>query len=313
MKSLVLTLVGLFAVSPCLVHAKIERVVEKSFPVSSAGQLLVRTQGGAISVRTDPQASTVIVKARQVLETSSESEADQLLSKLTLEIGQSGNEIKAQARYPEPPTGFSLKKWPPVVVHFDVSVPAGFNADLATSGGDITLTDLRGNAKVATSGGDLRLGRIRGKVDGSTSGGDIALESHTEAAKLSTSGGDIRVIESLAPATLTTSGGEIVVEMANSAVKATTSGGDIRVNLADAVVESVVLVSSGGDVAVTLGKTSAFHLDASTSGGDVKARGLVLEIEKGAPGKSKLVGRVNGGGPEMKLRTSGGDVRVSVR
>ena len=313
MKSLVVTLVGLFAVSPCLLHAKIERIVEKSFAVSSSGQLMVRTQGGAISVRTDPKASTVVVTARQVLETSSESEADQLLSKLTLEIEQSGSEIKAQARYPDRPAGFTWKKWPPVIVHFDVSVPSGFNADLATSGGDITLTDLQGNAKVATSGGDLRLGRIRGSVEGSTSGGDITLGSHTEAAKLKTSGGDIRVVESLASATLTTSGGDIVVEMAKAAVNATTSGGDVRVKLADVVVGPVGLVSSGGDISVTLGKTSAFHLDASTSGGEVKVPGLVLEIEKGAPGKSRLVARVNGGGPEVKLKTSGGDVRVSVR
>jgi hypothetical protein len=57
-------------------------------------------------------------------------------------------------------------------------------------------------------------------------------------------------------------------------------------------------------------KGVGFKLDASTSGGDVDAEGLTLTIEKGGVGKSKLIGDVNGGGPRLKLRSSGGDIKV---
>jgi hypothetical protein len=57
-------------------------------------------------------------------------------------------------------------------------------------------------------------------------------------------------------------------------------------------------------------KGAGFHLDASTSGGEVRADGLTITLEHGGSGKSKLVGAVNGGGPRLKLRTSGGDVRI---
>jgi hypothetical protein len=45
----------------------------------------------------------------------------------------------------------------------------------------------------------------------------------------------------------------------------------------------------------------------------VKASGLTITIEKGGTGKSRLVGSVNGGGPRLKLRSSGGDVSVHTR
>jgi hypothetical protein len=55
---------------------------------------------------------------------------------------------------------------------------------------------------------------------------------------------------------------------------------------------------------------AGFELDASTSGGDVRAEGLTITIAKGGVGKSRLAGSVNGGGPILKLRSSGGDISV---
>jgi DUF4097 and DUF4098 domain-containing protein YvlB len=68
--------------------------------------------------------------------------------------------------------------------------------------------------------------------------------------------------------------------------------------------------TSGGDVKVTLPQSAAFDLDASTTGGEVKARELKITVEDGGVGKRKLVGKVNGGGPKLVLRSSGGDVTV---
>ena len=56
------------------------------------------------------------------------------------------------------------------------------------------------------------------------------------------------------------------------------------------------LDTSGGDVRAKVSHDAAFNLDASTSGGDVKADGLTITIEKGGVGRSKLAGKVNGGG-----------------
>ena len=43
------------------------------------------------------------------------------------------------------------------------------------------------------------------------------------------------------------------------------------------------------------------------------ARVIAFAGQKGGTGKSRLVGSVNGGGPRLKLRSSGGDVTVRTR
>jgi hypothetical protein len=70
------------------------------------------------------------------------------------------------------------------------------------------------------------------------------------------------------------------------------------------------LSTSGGSVQATVSRDAAFRLDASTSGGDVSADGLTITIDQGGIGKSNLSGDVNGGGPMLRLHTSGGDIRI---
>jgi hypothetical protein len=74
--------------------------------------------------------------------------------------------------------------------------------------------------------------------------------------------------------------------------------------------EECSLSTSGGSVNVTVDKTAAFRLDASTSGGGVDATGLTLTLESNSRDRGRLAGTVNGGGPLLKLRSSGGGISV---
>jgi hypothetical protein len=65
-------------------------------------------------------------------------------------------------------------------------------------------------------------------------------------------------------------------------------------------------------VTATVDKSAAFRLDASTSGGSVDAQGLTMTLE-GRTRRNRLAGDVNGGGPLLKLRSSGGGVAVKTR
>ena len=73
------------------------------------------------------------------------------------------------------------------------------------------------------------------------------------------------------------------------------------------------LSTSGGEVKATVGSSVGLHLEARPSGGDVNASGLTIRIDQGGPGKSTLTGDVNGGGPVLRLRSSGGDIDVISR
>ena len=84
----------------------------------------------------------------------------------------------------------------------------------------------------------------------------------------------------------------------------------ISARLQGPLLEDAVLSTSGGSVTAWVEEGTGFQLDARTSGGGVKAEGVTIKIESGSLGRSKLVGEVNGGGPTLKLRSSGGNINV---
>ena len=320
----------LLATTAISADAKIVRAVEKSFAVQPGGLLKASTQGGDIEVRT-ADTNEVKVTARQTIHAATDAKADELLEKLTLTMEQRGNDVILEAKYEEKRFRWSMN-WPPVQVDFVVTVPKSFNADLKTaasevqgradaglfkatinldlrtSGGDITVGDLQGNVKAHTSGGDLKFARIGGDLTGTTSGGDIELKESAARAKLNTSGGDIVIERANGPTEVSTSGGDIHISSVRELISANTSGGDIHAEIDGTLKQDTVLSTSGGDVKLKLRNDFGFRLDASTSGGEVDAAGLTIKLERGGNGKSRLVGNVNGGGPTLKLRSSGGDI-----
>jgi hypothetical protein len=301
--------VGLLLASPSFLEAKITRTVEKTFSVESGGKLMAVTQGGDITIRTaDTQQVHVLVK--QVIRTSTEQEADAILKKLTLTLEQAGNDVIAESKYEPRGPGKWFGSWPPVSVSFEVTVPKHFNLNLNTSGGDIAVASLRGDVRARTSGGNLKFDRIDGDIDAGTSGGHIWLKEGTARAKLHTSGGNIEVERAGGPTEVSTSGGNIRLKSVEELLSATTSGGDVQALITGPIKRNLNLSTSGGKVVVEVAKDTGFRLDASTSGGEVRADGITITLEKGANGKNQLVGSVNGGGPELKLRSSGGDIRI---
>ena len=96
---------SLLAFTPLFAHAKIERVVEKSFRVQPGGSLKVETQGGNVRVETSDE-PTVKVVARQIIKADSERKADEILEKLQLVIEQSADGVTATSKYEKKPSGF---------------------------------------------------------------------------------------------------------------------------------------------------------------------------------------------------------------
>ena len=70
--------------------------------------------------------------------------------------------------------------------------------------------------------------------------------------------------------------------------------------------EDASLTTSGGSITARLPSDVAIDIDASTSGGRVKSEFDV----SGKVKKQRIRGKINGGGPELELHTSGGSVRV---
>jgi hypothetical protein len=271
--------------------------------------LRVETHGGGIQVSPGGD-GTVRVTARQKIRASSEAEADELLRKLELTFEQNGNDVRVVSKYERQPWGFRIGAWPPVQVDLVITVPASFATDLHTSGGSITIGNLGGKAHLRTSGGSIKAGKIGAQVNARTSGGSITVEAAGAEVDLETSGGSITVGNVAGPARISTAGGSIRIGSVENTLRAHTSGGSIRAAIAGALKEDCVLSTSGGSVRVNVDKAAAFRLDASASGGSVDAEGITLMLEKGGSNRSRLAGAVNGGGPLLKLRSSGGGITL---
>jgi DUF4097 and DUF4098 domain-containing protein YvlB len=291
--------------------AKIDREVEKTFEVQPGVHLKVATMCGNISVNSSGDTKVHIV-AKEHIHADSEAEADEMVKKLELTMEQSGNDVTASASY-EHSMGLHWGNWPPVQVDFIVTVPSGASADLKTSGGDVVVDDLDGAVVAHTSGGDIKLGTIGGDIDAGTSGGNVGIVQGRGKVRLETSGGNISAKRLIGPSDLRTSGGDIKVEDVENTIIAETSGGDVKATFIGDIKGDCKLSTSGGQVKASVSKTAAFHLKASTSGGEVDADGLTITIDHGGTGKSELSGSVNGGGPDLKLRSSGGDIEIQTR
>lgn len=160
--------------------------------------------------------------------------------------------------------------WNSLKVKYQITVPKRFNLDLDTSGGSIEIEDITGEIKVRTSGGSISVGDVNG---------DISLH---------------------------TSGGSIRTEDVMGEIDAHTSGGSINVTFAKQPLKDASLTTSGGSITARLPSNVAIDIDASTSGGRVKTEFDV----SGKVKNQRIRGKINGGGPEIELHTSGGSVRV---
>jgi hypothetical protein len=301
----------LVASTVSIASAKIDREVEKTFVVQPGMHLKVTTMAGNVTVNSSGDTKVTIV-AKEHIHADSEEEADDVLKKLDLSMELNGNDVVASASYGHS-VGLHFGNWPPVQVDFIVTVPSSASVDLKTSGGDIIVDDLDGSVEAHTSGGDIKLGTIGGEIEAATSGGNVVIAQARAKANLSTSGGNISAKRLLGPSDLRTSGGDIKIDDIENSLEAETSGGDVKAAFTGELKGDCKLSTSGGQVKAIVSKTAGFHLKASTSGGEVDAEGLTITIDHGGSGKSELSGEVNGGGPELKLHSSGGDIVVETR
>ena len=210
---------------------------------------------------------------------------------------------------------------------FTVRLPRDTRADISTSGGSIDGSRLSGASRLRTSGGGIRARDISGPLDARTSGGSIDARNIAGDVIAGTSGGGIAVADIRGSARAETSGGAIQIDGVAGNIYAGTSGGGVRVRGAGGRIEAHSsggpitvsfapsngrggdLSTSGGSVVAEVDPKVALSIDAATSGGDVRSE--VPLLTRGTTSQRALRGDLNGGGPLLRLRTSGGGVRIA--
>jgi DUF4097 and DUF4098 domain-containing protein YvlB len=287
-----------------------ESRLEKNLKLEPGGTFTLKTDVGAVRIKGTGQSGA------RVVVTSKRDDLDDIL-RFEWNEGAGSASVTAKKKH-----RFSL--FENIRVTFEVEVPAKTRVDVDTSGGSIVLRSLEGEAKLETSGGgidvedhtsdvvahtsggSISLAHIRGKAKIDTSGGGIHAREISGTLDAETSGGSIDVDDVKGDIHAHTSGGGIEIREAGGRVDADTSGGSVETRFAKGNARGGTIESSGGGVSVAVDPNVGLSIDAS--GSSVHAD--IPVTVHGDISRHHLQGKLNSGGETLRVRTSGGSVRI---
>ena len=187
-----------------------------------------------------------------------------------------------------------------------------------TGGGAIEIQSCAQGAVIETGGSSITVRHCNGKVKASTGGGSIDLSDVGGPAEIETGGGSIRLTSAKGHVHAETGGGGIELYGVPSA-SAETGAGGITVKLVNTGSErhDSDLETAAGDITVYIASDVAINVRASVDMGNGHQitsdfQDIKVTSEGGQWGPKTLMaeGRLNGGGPLLKVHTSTGDICI---
>ncbi len=266
--------------------------IKRNFNVSATGTLEMSDLTGDIDITVSLKNEVQILE-RLRMDVYTEEEAKRALEDRKASYTQSGDRVIVR--------GEGRRSRESLESSFQISVPAAFNLDITTSGGNISARQIKGTSRLRTSGGNVTLLEVGGTVRATTSGGNVDVRDSDGDIDVKTSGGNLDLERIKGALVGATSGGNITLRGATKDVRLRTSGGDVEIIDTEG---AVTASTSGGNVRV---ENVRGRVEASTSGGDVILRNIKQEVDAATSGGDiDAVGLFGA----ARLRTSGGDVQL---
>jgi len=272
--------------------------ISRTFDVSSGGRLVLDLEtGGEIIIRG---------WSRNQVEVHVEidgSDADEV----TVEFDESSRAIEIFSEFES--------RRARADVAMEINVPANFNLEIATTGGDVEISGVNGKIEGSSMGGDLMLSDLQGELEMSTMGGDIELSNSEVDGSLHTMGGDVSISDVTGNIDGTTMGGDVTYDNVRSSrsgsrdeVEISSMGGDVSV---DEALFGADVHTMGGDIEIN---RAAEYVKATTMGGDIDVEELSGWIEANTMGGDIVVNMVGGtdGDRHVELESMGGDIELTV-
>ncbi len=185
-----------------------------------------------------------------------------------------------------------------------------------TGGGSIEIMSASQGASIETGGGGIDVRQCTGKVKAETGGGSIDLGDIGGSAEIDTGGGTIHLASAKGHVEAHTGGGGIELYGVPSA-RAETGAGGIVVKLVKtgAPPSDSMLETSAGDITVYIAADVAISVRASVDlanghriTSDFPDIHISSEGNQWGPRTLNAEGKLNGGGPVLKVRTTTGDI-----
>lgn len=185
-----------------------------------------------------------------------------------------------------------------------------------TGGGSIDIQSCAQGATIETGGSSIRVSHCNGMVKASTGGGSVDLSDVGGPADIETGGGSIRLTSAKGHVHAETGGGGIELYGVPSA-RAETGAGGITVKLVNTGGDrrDSDLETGAGDITVYIASDVAINVRASVDMGnghritsDFSDIHVSSEGDQWGPKTLTAEGKLNGGGPLLKVHTSTGDI-----
>lgn len=187
-----------------------------------------------------------------------------------------------------------------------------------TGGGGVVIEAGAQGATIETGGGSVEVRQCNGMVRVSTGGGSVDLKDVGGSAEIETGGGTIRLNSAKGHVHAATGGGGIELYGVPSATAETGAGG-ITVKLVNTSGErrDSELETGAGDITLYIASDVALNLRATVDMGnghritsDFPDIHVSSEGDQWGPKTLIAEGRLNGGGPMVKVHTSSGDICI---
>ena len=186
-----------------------------------------------------------------------------------------------------------------------------------TGGGSVEIQSGAQDTTIETGGGSIEVRQCSGKLKASTGGGSIEVGEIGGPAEIDTGGGSIRLTSAKGHVHAETGGGGIELWGVPSA-RAETGAGGISVKIVNTGAErqDSELETSAGDITVYIADNVAITLRANVelgSGHRIMSEFPDIHVRSEGEWGAKTIsaeGKLNGGGPIVKIRTTTGDICI---
>ena len=266
----------------------------------------------------DSHRGTVVIEEGDVAEVrvhvqveadaDTEEQAARMRGELQLEMKSERNVVAILAR-PRERVQLDFGQRRPLDLDFRITVPRACHVQLRVRAGAITVGNLAGAMSAEIETGNVFFKRIDGSISTSVGLGDLIVSRCTGDVTARVTKGLIRIGTIGGRGELKNSSGPVEVLTAKGAIVAHALLGDVTVGFASRMAADSRLTASAGNIVATLEPQAACRVDASAFLGRVQTS-LPFAVESGASGKSRLTGRLNGGGPLLTLHANGGNVQI---
>ena len=270
-----------------------ERATEtrsKTYDTQTPPTLLrVNAVDGSIDVQEDTAVQGISVSAMLVAGGKTVQEAQDRLKATKIEITEpSTGEVSIKAIWPKPTSQADS-------VSFTIRLPElqGFNG--RSSNGRITVDGASGPTTIATSNGDVSVTGSQQSLDINTSNGDVDIRDHIGDIMIDTSNGNVDIANLMGGASVETSNSRVTVQLSNESTK------------------PVKLTTSNDDINLTCGTAWNGVISVDTSNDNIVVNGANGRIQSQSIKDESGTITVGSGGESSRLKTSNGDINVTVR